>query len=102
MTPRELQRRLGLVIRRRRERLKYSQEDFAGAADVHRTYYGNIERGLQNFSLEYLLKIALVLNVPLSTLFEEAETLDLPNAVREPHSPPRVGRPPGRKSRWRE
>lgn len=102
MTPRELQRRLGLVIRRHRERLKYSQEDFAGAADIHRTYYGNIERGTQNFSLEYLLKVALVLNVSISSLFAEAEALDLPNAVREPHSPPRVGRPPGRKSRWRE
>jgi len=102
MSPRELQRRLGLVIRRHRERLKYSQEAFAGAADIHRAYYGNIERGTQNFSMEYLLKISLVLNIPLSTLFSEAETLDLPNAVREPHSPPRVGRPPGRKSRWRE
>ena len=102
MSPREMQRRLGLVIRRHRERLKYSQEAFANAAEIHRTYYGNIERGTQNFSIEYLLKISLVLNVPLSTLFDEAETLDLPNAVREPHSPPRIGRPPGRKSRWRE
>ena len=102
MSPRELQRRLGLVIRRHRERLKYSQEAFAGAADIHRTYYGNIERGTQNFSMEYLLKISLVLNIPLSTLFSEAETLDLPNAVREPHSLPRLERPPGRKSRWRE
>lgn len=102
MTPREMQRRLGLVIRRHRERLKFSQEGFAGSADIHRTYYGNIERGTQNFSIEYLLKISLVLNVPLSTLFNEAETLDLPTAVNEPHSPPRIGRPPGRKSRWRE
>jgi transcriptional regulator with XRE-family HTH domain len=102
MSPGELHQRLGLVIRRHRERLKYSQEAFAGAADIHRTYYGNIERGTQNISMEYLLKIARVLNVPISTLFLEAETLDLPNAVREPHSPPRVGRPPGRKSRWRE
>jgi transcriptional regulator with XRE-family HTH domain len=102
MSPREMQRRLGLVIRRHRERLKFSQEAFASDADIHRTYYGNIERGTQNFSIEYLLKISLVLNVPLSKLFDEAETLDLPNAVREPHSPPRIGRPPGRKSRWRE
>jgi transcriptional regulator with XRE-family HTH domain len=100
MTPRELQRRIGIVIRRHREKLKYSQEDFAGAAEIHRTYYGNIERGTQNFSMSYLLKISLILNVPLGTLFHEAETLDLPSAVKEPHSPPRVGRPRGRKSRW--
>jgi hypothetical protein len=56
---------------------------------------------VQNFSLGYLLKVALVLDVPISVLFREAETLDWPSAVREPHSPPRVGRPPGRKSRWR-
>jgi transcriptional regulator with XRE-family HTH domain len=101
MSPHELQQRLGLVIRRHRENLKYTQEDFAGAADIHRTYYSNIERGVQNFSLGYLLKVALVLDVPISVLFREAETLDWPNAVREPHSPPRVGRPRGRKSRWR-
>ena len=101
MTPRELQRRVGLAIRHRRERLKYSQEDFANAADIHRSYYSSIERGTQNFSLTYLLKIARMLNVPLSTLFSEAETLDMPNAVSEPHRPPRVGRPRGRKSGWR-
>ena len=102
MSPGELQQRLGLVIRRRREKLKYSQEEFAAAAEVHRTYYGNIERGTQNYSIDYLLRISKALDVTLSTLLLEAETLDLPNAVREPHSPPRVGRPPGRKSRWRE
>ncbi len=102
MSPEELQQRLGLVIRRHRERLKHSQEGFAGVADIHRTYYGNIERGTQNYSIDYLLRISRALNVPLSALFHEAETLDLPNAVREPHSPPRIGRPPGRKSRWRE
>ena len=102
MSPEELQQRLGLVIRRHRERLKYSQEGFAGAADIHRTYYGNIERGTQNYSIDYLLRVSRALSVPLSTLFSEAEALDLPNAVREPHAPPRIGRPPGRKSRWRE
>jgi transcriptional regulator with XRE-family HTH domain len=100
MTPGDLQQRIGLAIRRRREELKYSQEDFANAAEIHRSYYGNIERGTQNFSISYLLKIQLILNVPLSTLLHEAETLDMPSAVKEPHRPPRVGRPPGRKSRW--
>jgi len=100
MTPADLQQRLGLAIRRRREALKYSQEDFANAAEIHRSYYGNIERGTQNISMSYLLKIQLILNVPLSKLFHEAELLDMPSAVKEPHHPPRVGRPPGRKSRW--
>ena len=80
MTPRELQRRIGLVIRRHREKLKYSQEDFAGAADIHRTYYGNIERGTQNFSVSYLLKISLILNVPLSTLPDSTTRTARPTA----------------------
>ena len=101
MSPEELQQRIGLVIRRHRERLKFSQEAFAALADIYRTYYGNIERGQQNASLEYLQRISVALNIPLSTLFEQAETLDLDSAVREPPSPPRVGRPPGRRSRWR-
>ena len=102
MSPAELQRRLGLVIRRHRERLKFSQEGFAALAEIHRTYYGNIERGTQNFSIEYLLKISLALNVPLPTLFSEAETLDSAERGARAASPPRIGRPPGRKSRWRE
>ncbi|HJT97299.1 MAG TPA: helix-turn-helix transcriptional regulator [Rhodanobacteraceae bacterium] len=101
MSPEDLQQRLGLVVRRHRERQKHSQEGFAGMADIHRSYYGNIERGTQNYSLDYLLRISRALDVPLSTLFREAEELDLPAAVREPHSPPRIGRPKGRKSRWR-
>lgn len=101
MSPGELQQRIGLVVRRHRERLKFSQEGFAAAAEIHRTHYGNIERGVQNVSMEYLLKISLALNIPLSGLFAQAETLDLPTAVLEPPSPPRIGRPPGRKSRWR-
>lgn len=80
----------------------FSQEDFAAAANIYRTHYGNIERGKQNASLEYLLKISVALNIPLSDLFLQAETLNLAEAVREPPSPPRVGRPPGRKSRWGE
>jgi DNA-binding XRE family transcriptional regulator len=97
MSPEELQLRIGLVVRRHRERLMFSQEGFAGVAEIYRTHYGNIERGKQNASMEYLLKIAVALNIPLSKLFEEAETLDLDRAVREPPSPPRVGRPPGRR-----
>jgi DNA-binding XRE family transcriptional regulator len=99
MSPAELQQRFGLVVRRHRERLKFSQEEFAAFAEIYRTHYGNIERGKQNASMEYVLKISVALNIPLSKLFTEAEELDLATAAREPPSPPRIGRPPGKRSR---
>ncbi|GAA0705348.1 helix-turn-helix transcriptional regulator [Dokdonella soli] len=99
MSPEALQIRLGYVIRRHREALKFSQEGFADMIGVHRTYYGSIERGKQNPTLWNLQRIALGLRVMLSSLVAEAEHLDLERAVREPPSPPRRGRPPGRRSR---
>jgi transcriptional regulator with XRE-family HTH domain len=99
MSPDALLLRLGYVIRRHRERLKFSQESFADAIGVHRTYYGNIERSKQNPTLWNLQRIALGLQMSLSEMIAEAEQLDIDRAVREPPNPPRRGRPPGKKSR---
>lgn len=100
MTPEALLQRLGHVIRRHRERLHFSQEGFADLIGVHRTYYGAVERGKQNPTLWNLQRIATGLGIKLSALLEEAETLDLERAVREPHVPPRRGRPLGSRSRY--
>ncbi|HEY0179789.1 MAG TPA: helix-turn-helix transcriptional regulator [Dokdonella sp.] len=99
MSPEELQVRLGYVIRRHRESQQYSQEGFADTIGVHRTYYGDIERGKQNPSLWNLQRVALGLKLLLSQLVVEAEQLDLERASREPPSPPRRGRPRGSRSR---
>ena len=99
MSPEALLIRLGYVVRRHRERLKYSQESFADLVGVHRTYYGNIERSKQNPTLWNLQRIATGLQIALSELIAEAEALDLDRAVREPPSPPRRGRPRGSSSR---
>jgi transcriptional regulator with XRE-family HTH domain len=40
-----IQRRLGGVVRARREALKVSQEHFADSIGMHRAYYSSIERG---------------------------------------------------------
>ncbi|MHB8742714.1 MAG: helix-turn-helix domain-containing protein [Sulfuricaulis sp.] len=101
MTPPHLLRRLGLVIRRHRERLKVTQEAFADEHAINRTYYSAIERGTQNLSILNLGRIADALDVPLSRLLRAAEVLDLDRAIKEPAQPPRRGRPPGRKSGWR-
>lgn len=99
MTPEALLLRLGYVIRRHRERLKFSQEGFADHIGVHRTYYGNIERSKQNPTLWNLQRIAQGLGTALSRLVAEAEALDIDRAVREPHMPPRRGRPRGSRSK---
>jgi transcriptional regulator with XRE-family HTH domain len=96
-----LLRRLGLIIRRHRERLKFTQEAFADAHAINRTYYSAIERGTQNLSILNLARIAKALDKPVSKLLRDAETLDLERALKRPAQPPSRGRPPGRKSRWR-
>lgn len=73
MDSRLLQTSLGRVIRAARANLGYSQESFALAAGIHRTYMGDVERGERNISLKNLVKISDTLEVPLSRLIVEAE-----------------------------
>jgi len=69
-----LHRRLGQVIRRHREVLGLSQEDFAYEVGVHRTYISLLERGAGNPSLMVIESIAKRLGTPISALFGEAES----------------------------
>lgn len=68
-----MQRSLGRIIQARRTRLGFSQESFADAVGVHRTYIGSVERGERNVTLKNLLLIADGLGMPLSTLIAAAE-----------------------------
>ena len=90
--------RLGLVIRRRRERMTLTQEEFADSIGMHTPYYGQIERGRQNVTLWNLQRVAAGLSLSVAMLLRSAERLDLAKASRRPHQPPRVGRPRGRRS----
>ena len=56
-------RRLGLRIRRLREKANISQEALGQIAGLHRTYIGAIERGERNPSVLSLKKIANSLKV---------------------------------------
>jgi len=99
MTPdANLKIRLGLVIRRHRERLGFTQEEFADANGLHTPYYGGIERGRHNLTLWNLQRVASGLELTVSALLKEAERLDLDKTLARPHRPPRVGRPRGRRS----
>jgi len=48
-------RTFGLAVRRERERRGISQEEFAEAADVHRTYISSIELGKVNVGIKIRL-----------------------------------------------
>lgn len=68
-----LREKLGRVVRQLRTEAGYSQESFADACAVHRTYIGAVERGETNISLDNIERIARTLKVPVSRLFLEAE-----------------------------
>lgn len=95
MLPDRLLLRVGLVIRRHRENLKLTQEEFADAHGINRPYYGAVERGTQNLTLLSLARLAAGIGKTLSELFDEVERLDLDHALQLPPRPPRRGRPRG-------
>ena len=63
----------GAAVRRRRERLGLSQEDFADQAGIHRTYVSSIELGKVQVSIAIAQKLADSLGVPLSKIWLEIE-----------------------------
>jgi len=60
----------GKRVRTLRSKGGYSQEAFADAVGLHRTYIGAIERGEQNVSIDNIARIAKALKVPLNRLFD--------------------------------
>ena len=66
-------RGLGRTVRKERERMKLSQEDFAELCDLHRTYVGQVERGEKNLSFENILKISKAMGLRPSRLFQKAK-----------------------------
>jgi transcriptional regulator with XRE-family HTH domain len=68
-----LRKKLGQAVRHLRTDAGYSQESFADACKVHRTYIGAVERGETNISLDNIERIAKTLKIPVSRLFVEAE-----------------------------
>jgi transcriptional regulator with XRE-family HTH domain len=65
--------RFGRTVRALRERADYSQESFADAIGVHRTYMGTLERGQGNPSLEIIARIARGLGISLGRLFDAVD-----------------------------
>jgi len=60
-------------VRKARERLGISQEDFAEKANVHRTYISSIELGKVSVGIEIANALASALGLRLSDLIRYAE-----------------------------
>jgi transcriptional regulator with XRE-family HTH domain len=68
-----IQQKVGRAVRRLRTEADYSQESFAAAAGIHRTYMGLVERGRVAATVVTLEKIAVALGITPSALLAEAE-----------------------------
>jgi transcriptional regulator with XRE-family HTH domain len=63
----------GKRVRELREAKLWSQEDFADASNLHRTYISGIERGTRNPTLIVIWQIADALKVHPCELFTKQE-----------------------------
>lgn len=59
----DLQKAVGVYLRRYRLEIGLSQEAFADVVGVHRTYMGGLERGERNLTLKSVERIADTLGV---------------------------------------
>lgn len=62
--------KVGLNIRRIREKSSLSQEKLAALAGIHRVYMGQVERGEKNVGVVNLEKIAKALDVDIRVLVD--------------------------------
>lgn len=67
----------GRRVRELRKAGGYSQERFAAASGLDRSYYGAVERGERNISLENITVIAGTLDVPVKELFPSERPPDV-------------------------
>jgi transcriptional regulator with XRE-family HTH domain len=66
----EINKKVGLNIRKYREKKNWTQEQLAFEADLHRAYIGHVERGEKNIGIRNLEKIAKTLGTSCAKLLE--------------------------------
>jgi len=66
----EINKKVGLNIRKCREKKNWTQEQLAFEANLHRAYIGHIERGEKNIGIKNLEKIAKTLGTTCATLLK--------------------------------
>ncbi len=62
-------KQFGNKVREERLKKRFSQEELAEKAGVHRTYIGMVERAEKNITLRNIQKVAEALDLPISDLF---------------------------------
>lgn len=65
-------RAIGRAFRATRKELGYTQESFALKAGIDRSYYGALERGEYNTTIDTIMQVARGLDVPAWRLWERA------------------------------
>ena len=68
----DVRQQFGAVVRRFRLEQGHSQEAFAAACGLHRTYVGGIERGERNVAIDNIARIADALGVRIGDLFPDS------------------------------
>ena len=81
---------LASVVKEARETAGLTQSQLAGFAGLSEIYLSSLERGYRGDSINALVQIATVLNIPASELMRRIEE-ELKNGPREPEKTP--GRP---------
>lgn len=64
-------RQFGDNVKKFRKKRKFSQDELAKKASLHRTYIGSIERSERNVSLINVKKIAKALDVSVESLIKD-------------------------------
>lgn len=65
--------KFGNKVREIRKNKGLSQENFAGLADIDRTYIADIENGKRNVSIVIIGKIAKAFKISISDLFSDID-----------------------------
>jgi transcriptional regulator with XRE-family HTH domain len=66
----DIEKRLGLNVRKLREAKGLSQEDFGFESGLHRTYVSDIERGTRNPTVRIVQRLADCLGVTPGSLLD--------------------------------
>jgi len=66
----DIRQRLAANLRKFRLEKRWSQEEFAHQADIHRTYISDLERAARNPSIEIIDRLATTLNVRAGQLVD--------------------------------
>lgn len=69
----DIQRQVGLNVRKLRQKRGWSQEELAHESHLHRTYISGVERGVRNPTVSVLQEIAAALDVPPARLLDSAK-----------------------------